>query len=127
MPWEMQYVPAKETLVVTPTGPLSDEEAKQLTCQAIALLKETQATRVLGDCRGLGSGPSLGAVYWLVNDCAGHGLPRQTRIALVHSQAPRAVELAQFCETVCFNRQYEAKTFYNRAAAEAWLCSGVTA
>jgi hypothetical protein len=127
MPWEIQYVPAKETVVVTPTGPLSEAEAKHLTRQAIALLKETQATRVLGDCRGIESGLSFGAVYWLVNDCAGCGVPRQTRIALVHSHARRAVELAQFCETVCFNQHYEARTFHTRSDAEAWLHSGATA
>ena len=113
--------------MVTTTGPLSDEEAKEMTGRAIALLKETQATRVLGDCRGLGSGPSLGAVYWLVNDYAGHGVPRETRIAVVHSSSRQAVELAQFYETVCFNQQYQAKTFQTREAAEAWLYSGATA
>ena len=127
MPWEIQYDPARETVQVTTAGPLSDEEAKQMTERAIALLKETQATRVLGDCRELDAGPSLGAVYWLVNDYADRGVPKETRIALVHSEAPQVLELAQFYETVCFNRQYEAKTFRTRAAAEAWLCSGVAA
>ncbi len=124
MPWEVQYVPDKETVLVTAAGPLSDEEAKQLTSQAVALLKETQATRVLSDCRRLGLGPSLGAVYWLVNGYSDSGVPRQTRIALVHSNAQQAVELAHFYETVCFNQRYQAKIFPTRSAAEAWLCSG---
>ena len=127
MPWEIQYVPERETVLVTATGPLSDEEARQLTSRAVALLKETQSTRVLGDCRRLGSGPSLGAVYWLVNGYADSGVSKQTRIALVHSNAQQAVELAQFYETVCFNQRYQAKTFPTRSAAQAWLCSGAQA
>ena len=127
MPWEIQHVPEKEILVVTTTGPVSDDEARALTNRAIALLKDTQSTRVLGDCRGMRSGPSLAAVYWLVNEYANRGVPRQTRIALVHSRSPHAVELAQFYETVCFNRRYEAKTFDSSEAAEAWLNSDARA
>ena len=98
-----------------------------MTRRAIALLKETQATRVLGDCRGMESGPSLGAVYWLVNDYDGCGVPRQTRIAVVQDDSPRATEFGQFYETVCLNRQYQAKMFYSPEDAEAWLLSGSSA
>jgi len=126
MPWEIQYVPEKETVVVTTTGPVSDDEARELTGRAITLLRETQATRVLGDCRAMESAPSLGVVYWLVNDYADRGVPRQTRIAVVHSPAPHVAEFARFNETVCFNRRFEAKTFCDREAAEAWLHSGAT-
>jgi hypothetical protein len=126
MPWDVRYVPEKETLLVAASGPVSDEEARALTHRAIALLRETRATRVLGDCRAMESSPSLGEVYWLINDYAKHGVPRQTRIALVHSRAPHAVELAQFYETVCANRQYQARTFESSTAAEAWLRAGVT-
>src|ERR1035438_9071083 len=69
----------------------------------------------------------LGVVYWLVNDYANHGLPRQTRIAVVYSRVPHAVEFAQFYETVCVNHRYEAKAFDSSEAAEAWLHSGATA
>jgi hypothetical protein len=126
MPWEIQYVPEKETVVVTTTGPVSDDEARELTGRAITLLRETQATRVLGDCRAMESAPSLGVVYWLVNDYADRGVPRQTRIAVVHSPAPPVAEFARFYETVCFNRQFKAKTFCDREAAEAWLHSAAT-
>jgi hypothetical protein len=127
MPWEIQYVPEKETVVVTTSGPVSDEDARALTSRAIALLKDAQATRVLGDFRGVQSGPSLAAVYWLVNEYAQLGVPRQTKIALLHSKARQAVELAQFYETVCCNRRYEARAFDSNEAAEAWLRSGETA
>jgi hypothetical protein len=127
MPWAIQYNPEKETLVVTTTGPVSDAEAKELTHGAITMLMKTRATRVLGDCRAMVSAPSLASVYWLVNEYANHGVPRQTRIAVVHSRAPQAVELAQFYETVCFNRQYQARTFDSSVAAEAWLHSGMAA
>jgi hypothetical protein len=127
MPWQVQYVSEKETVVVTTTGPVSDDEARELTGQAITLLRETQATRVLGDCRGMQSAPSLGVVYWLVNDYANRGVPRQTKIAVVHSSALHMAEFARFYETVCFNRQYEARAFDSSEAAEAWLYSGATA
>ena len=127
MPWEIQYVPEKETVVVAASGSVSDEEARDLTARAITLLRETQATCVLGDCSGMQSGPSLGVVYWLVNDYAHRGVPRQTRIAVVHSGAPPAAEFARFYETVCFNRRYEARAFCDRVAAEEWLHSGGTA
>ena len=124
MPWEVRYVPEKETLMVAASGPVSDEDARALTHRAIALLNETRATRVLGDCRAMESAPSLGAVYWLISDYANRGVSRQTRIAVVHSRAPHAVQLAEFYETVCSNRQYQARTFESSAAAEAWLRGG---
>ena len=122
----MEYVAGKETLVVAPTGRVSDDDARELTGQAIALLQETQATRVLSDCRGVESAPSVATLYWLVHDYADRGVPRETRIAVVHSKAPRAVEVAQFYETVCLNRRYQARVFQSREAAEAWLYSNQT-
>lgn len=127
MPWELQYVAGKETLVVAPTGCLSDDDARELTGQAITLLQETHATRVLGDCRGMESAPSVAALYWLVHDYATRGVSKQTRIALVHSKAPQAVELARFYETLCFNRRFQARAFHSKQAAEEWLGSGQTA
>jgi hypothetical protein len=127
MPWQIQYVPEKETLVVTTTGPVSDDEARELTGRAITLLRETQATRVLGDCRAMESAPSLGVVYWLINDYANRGVPRQTKIAVVHSRAPHVAEFARFYETVCFNRHYEARAFDSSEAAEVWLHSDAAA
>jgi hypothetical protein len=123
----MEYVASKQTLVIAPSGWLSDDEAKQLTGEAIALLKQTQATRVLGDCRTIQSPPSLAAVYWLVQDYANCGVPKETRIALVHSAKPHAVQVAQFYETVCLNRHYDARIFESLKAAETWLGSGRTA
>jgi hypothetical protein len=123
----MEYVAGKETLVVAPSGRLSDNDVKQLTSEAVALLKQTQATRVLGDCRSIQSPPSLAAVYWLVQDYPNYGVPRETRIALVHSAKPHAVEAAQFYETVCLNRHYDARIFESLKAAEIWLGSGRTA
>ena len=127
MPWALEYLAGKETLVVAPTGCVSDDDARELTGQAIAMLQETQATRVLGDCRGIESAPSVAALYWLVCDYDKCGVPRQTRIALVHSHEPAAAEVARFYETVCQNRQYQAKAFESKEAAEAWLYSGQTA
>jgi len=127
MPWVMEYVPNQETLIVAPTGRVSDDDARELTGQAIAMLQETHATRVLSDCRGVESPPSVAALYWLVCDYAKRGLPPQTRIALVHSNAPEATEIALFYEMVCLNRQYQAKVFRSKEAAQAWLCSSKTA
>jgi len=121
MPWDVRYMHGTETLVVTASGLVSDQEAGELTAKAIALLKETQATRVLSDCRRMASAPSLATVWWLVNDYANRGLSRETRIAVVQSKSPRATELGQFYETVCFNRRYQAKVFHSPQAAEAWL------
>jgi hypothetical protein len=123
MPWELQYASDKETVVVTTDGHLSDAEAKDLTHHAIALLKQTHATRVLGDCRGMESGPSLAAVYWLVHDYAALGADRRARIAVVQPEKPKASEVAEFYATVCANRSYEAELFPSKEAAEAWLCS----
>ena len=119
----MEYLAGQETLVVAPTGFVSDDDARELTEQAIALLQQTHATRVLGDCRGLESPPSVATIYWLVHEYADRGLPKDTRIAVVHSKQPQAIEIAQFYETVCVNRKYQARVFPSREAAQAWLWS----
>ena len=110
-------------MVVAPIGCVTEDDAIELTGQAIARLQETQATRVLGDCRGVQSGPSVAALYWLVQGYANRGLPQATRIAVVHTDAPQAAEVARFYETVCLNRRYQARVFPNKEAAEAWLWS----
>ena len=123
MPWQLQYVSDKQTVVITTDGHLSDVEAKDLTQQAIALLKETHATRVLGDLRGMESAPSLATIYWLVHDYASLGVVSQARIAVIEPQKPRAHVAAQFYTTVCSNRHYQAELFASKEAAEAWLAS----
>jgi hypothetical protein len=72
------------------------------------------------------SSPSIAALYWLVHDYASRGVPKRTRIALVHSKSPHAVELARFYETVCFNRRCHARVFHSKQDAEAWLNSDQT-
>ena len=124
MAWALKYVPDKETVVVTADGHLSEAEARELTSQAAALLKRTHATRVLGDCRGMESGPSLAALYWLVHDYANLGWTKSPRIALVQPEMPQASEAAHFYATVCVNRRYQAELFPSKEAAEAWLASG---
>ncbi len=123
MPWEVRYIADKETLVVTTTGRLSEAAAKAMTNKTIALLRKTKAIRVLGDCRGMESGPPLGAVYWLVAGYKNRGVPKETRIAVVQPERPQAAEVTKFFRTVCCNRRYEAEVFDTPEAAEAWLDS----
>jgi len=123
MPWDIQYQAGKQTLVVTTRGPMSDEEANELAAKAIALLKETHATRILSDCRRMAPAPSLATVWWMVHGYSHRGLPRETRIAVVQPRSRRAAELGEFYETVCYNRNYQAKTFSSPTDAEAWLQS----
>lgn len=127
MPYHLEYASDKGTVVVTTGSHLSDAEAQELTQQAAALLNRTHATRVLGDCRGMESGPSLAVIYWLVHDYASLGTNSRTRIALIQPQTPQANEIAQFYATVCANRQYQAELFPNQEAAEAWLSAPVPA
>jgi hypothetical protein len=126
LPWQIDYVAGKETVVVAPSGFLTEDDAIELTSQEIGRLQETRATRVLGDCRRVESFPSVAALYWLVHEYADRDLPKTTRIALVHSNAPHAAEIARFYETVCLNQRYQARAFPNKEAAEAWLCLNQT-
>ena len=123
MPWQMDYVAGKGTLVVAPSGCVTENDAIELTGQTIARLQQTHATRVPTDCRGVESWPSFAALYWLVHDYADRGLPKATRIAVIHSNAHDAAELARFYETLCLNQRNQARAFPNKEAAEAWLWS----
>jgi hypothetical protein len=123
MSWKMDYVAGKETLVVAPSGCVTEDDAIELTDQAIARLQETRASRVLGDCRRMESAPSAAQLYWLVHNYANRGLPRAIRIAVVHPNVPQAADVARFYETVCLNQHYQARVFQNKEAAEAWLWS----
>lgn len=123
MPWDLQYLPERETALVCVSGHLSDAEARDLTEQTIALLKRTRATRVLGDCRALESGPRLAAIYWLVHDYANLGARKAARIALLQPRMPQASDAVQFYTLACSNQQYGAELFESEEAAQEWLRS----
>jgi hypothetical protein len=123
MPWTVQYLPERETLLVSVSGEFSEAEAHELTGETIRWLKQAGATRILGDCRLMETAPSLAATYWRVQEYAKLGAPRGARLALVASAHPRAVEFLEFYALACANQGYEARLFANPEAAKAWLAS----
>jgi hypothetical protein len=123
MPWDLQYQPGTQTVYITVSGYLSEDEVRELVNQAVARLKQEGATKVLVDSRDLETGPSLAAIYWLVHDYSNLGAPHGVPVALIEPQKPEASELAHFYVLACANQRHKAELFATREAAEAWLRS----
>ena len=119
--WAVDYLSDTRMIAVTGAGPIADADAKRQSEQAIRLLNETRAERVLVDYGEALSDVSFAVLYWLPRFYRQLGAPAPTRIALVVPRDPRQVESFQFYALACRNAGYNVKLFGSRKAAEEWL------
>jgi hypothetical protein len=123
MPEKTEYVAAKGIIVITYTGKVTIEEAKEATVKAIAIQGEKQTNRVVIDTVDMTVWPSISEMWGLVQSYPELEAPRRTRLAAIRQAAPDKSDLAGFFEVMCQNRCYNAKVFNTREAAEEWVLS----
>ena len=103
------------------TGVVSAEELGQETEQAIAMGLANDCFFFLSDFSEAEANFSTFDVYELPALQDERGLDRCAQIALIAPRSESGRELADFYETVCFNRSWSARVFTDREAALEWL------
>lgn len=123
MPEKTEYVAEKGIIVITYTGKVTINEAREATVKAIAIQAEKQTDRVVIDTLDMTGGPSIMEMWGLVQSYPELEVPRRTRLAGVRPRIQGEADLAGFFEVICQNRCYNAKVFHTREAAEEWVQS----
>jgi hypothetical protein len=120
MTWTMTYRASEGILSIETAGVLTIDKAEQLRTEALLVLLERKCTRCLLDHRGLTS-EQLGVynIYQIPQQYDQQKISRAIHLALVVRQDHK--ENFIFYENVCRNAGYQAATFIDSAAAEAWL------
>ena len=121
MPEHTKYVAEKGMVVITYTGKVTMKEVREATVKAIAIQGEKQTNRVLIDTSDMTAAPSLSEMWALVQSYPELEAPRRTRIAAVRPKVPDKEDVTGFYEVICQNRNYNAKGFHTREAAEKWV------
>ena len=121
MPWNVEYVPEREMVVVTASGVVASGQARAQAREVIRLLKRHKTTLVLIDYFTALSQVSLPELYWLSYHASTLGLPWNVRLAVLLPQDRYRIESYQFFELVFRNVGYNIKLFDDRESLEAWL------
>jgi hypothetical protein len=124
MPWEVEYRPEKEMVVVTATGQVSGQDGKDQAEKAVRLLRENQTTLVLVDYSEAMSEVSLPNLYLLPDHFTALGAPWHARIAVLLPRTGYRMESYQFFELACKHAGYSVKLFAETGPAEDWLRQG---
>jgi hypothetical protein len=118
-----EYVAEKGFILITYTGKVTIDEAREATVKAIAIQKEKHTDRVVIDPSDMTAWPSVSEMWGLVQSYPELEAPQRTRLAVVRPKAPDKTDLSGFYEVTCQNRCYNAKAFNTREAAEEWVRS----
>jgi len=103
------------------SGVVSAEMVRQETEQAIAMAQANDCLFFLSDYSEAKTDFSIVDVFELPALQAEADLDQCAQIALLAPASGGGRELAEFYETVCFNRGWSARVFRDRKAAIAWL------
>jgi hypothetical protein len=121
MSWNIEYVPEKGLVAVTVSGGVDNDGVKAQTAEAIQLLKQHEASRILADYSNALSEASLPGLYCLPDYVTEQGAPWDLRLALVLPKTGYRLELYRFFELVFRNAGYNVRLFEAREPAEKWL------
>jgi hypothetical protein len=103
------------------SGVVSPEMLRQETEQAIALAQANDCLFFLSDYSEAQADFSIVDVFELPALQTEADLDRCAQIALIAPVSSAGRELAEFYETVCFNRGWSARVCVDRESALAWL------
>lgn len=124
MPISLRYHEDHDVLEMTFDGCLDARELEASVKEALAVSRRSGTRRLLADCAGLESGPSVVDLYYLAALAATEG-PEGWKDAIVRPRNPDAARDVAFWESTALNRGIDAKVFTEREAAMQWLLGKV--
>ncbi len=126
MPWDVNYVPRDDTVVLTHTGHLSTEDVKDQARQVISVLKETNASRLLLDYSDSAIDITPPDLFTLPAYYASLGAPRDRKIANVVPKTEPHVHAAIYHKIVAQEKGYNFALFTSKDRAMQWLDQDLT-
>lgn len=102
---------------------VSGQELHDVAVQNIQLIEETGEMRNLIDATQLSETGTILDIYLLPGRYKEKNLDRRARFAVVLPDGHHLEHLAEFYETVCVNRGWQARRFSSHSAALTWLGS----
>ena len=122
MPYSIKHLPDLAIVEVARTGLISGDDLREATSECITLQKHTGVTKFIVDANGWEVIASFLDVYNLADQqYSNEGLDRKTHIAVILPTSISAQAAADFYETVCKNRGWNARVHPNRQSALEWL------
>jgi hypothetical protein len=122
MPYIVKHLPNLAIAEITLTGDISGNDLREVTSECITLQKLTGIKRFLVDANGWEVVASFLDVYEIAEtQYQAEGLHRHSHIAVVLPTALSAQVAANFYETVCQNRGWNAVVHRNSQSALDWL------
>ena len=127
MPYNINQLANPDIVEVIFSGNISANDLREVTTKCIELQKETNVSRFLVQLHQSEVVASFFDVYDLADQqYQSEGLNRNSRIAVVFPTALSAQAAAEFYETVCVNRSWNAQVHPHRQSALDWLMMGTT-
>ena len=122
MPYNINHLANPDIVEVVFSGDVSANDLREVTTKCIGLQKETNASKFLVQLHRSEVVASFFDVYDLAdNQYQREGLDRKSMIAVVLPTALSAQAAADFYETVCVNRGWNAQVHPHRQSALDWL------
>ena len=122
MPYNINQLANPDIVEVEFSGDISADDLREVTTKCIDLQKETNTRRFLVQLHRSEVVASFFDVYDLADQqYQREGLNRTSRIAVVLPTALSAQAAADFYETVCVNRGWNAQVHPHRQSALDWL------
>jgi hypothetical protein len=118
----VDYDDATGVIRVLLTGAVTGAELREASEAALTLGSQRGTEKFLVDCRAmLFRASTLDLFYIPEKQYEGRMDRRRARFAVVAPTTPDELEAARFYETVCLNRDWQARVFHQLADAIAWL------
>jgi hypothetical protein len=124
MGWSIDFDERSHSVVIVAIGPISYEDARAQTEEAVRLMKDHRTFRVLADYSEGLTEVSLANLYWLVDFYKQIEAPSDIRGAVVLPRSGHRIEAYQFHALAARNAGYNIRLFETRADAEKWLTEG---
>ena len=119
MPVNVKIIHTKDFIKTTATGVLDFEASKQAVLEIASRITQPGEYEVLVDTRAAEVTLSIADLYELGAVLADHPAVRCSKVGILVPE--RAVEQAQFLETVAVNRGVRIEVFTNLEQAITWL------
>jgi hypothetical protein len=124
MPWDANYVPHDDTVVVTHTGEVSLRDAQEQANLVISLLKQTKASRLLFDYADATMDIPAADLATLPDYYTLQGVPHDRRIAYLISTAEDRAHPFIYFQILARQKGFDISLFNSKDAAMQWLKTG---
>jgi hypothetical protein len=121
MPIEVGYEDANDLVRVAYLGPCTMDDYLKGTINVVALLRRHQTDRCLIDLRHLDNRAGLDRIFDLPRAYHVLEVPGNVQIGILTAPGHKDERTIRFYETVCINRGWWAKIFFDEKKALDWM------